>query len=722
MRSVAAAWALALAGLALAGSPAGAVVLRDVDPFVGVDGGGNVVPGPQVPFGFANPSPDTEQPATSGYASRGRIIGFSQTHVSGTGGAGAYGNFRLTPFTGPLRLDDLASGRDGERASPGRYGVRLARWDIGVQLTASRRAAVQRYRFPQTSQADLLLDVTSAVELLGGGRPVASQVQIAGRDAVEGWVRMTTGWGVGSYRLFFRLRATRPWTSAGAWRDATASDAIAARGGAGQRVGAWMRFDARIRRTVDVEVGLSFRSREQARRNLAEVGGGYERVARAAERRWQAALAPIAVAGGTAAERRMLSTSLYRTQLMPHDLSGENVWWRSPGPHYEDYYAIWDTFRTVDPLLTVIAPRRAAAIVQSLVQAARADGGWMPDARVAGNDGITQVGSDADVLVADALAKHLRGVDYRAAYAALRRDATVSSPHPGRYGRDLHEYVARGYLTTASPVSVSRTLEYGYDDFAVAQVARAFGDTALARQLEQRSLAWRALWDPATASVRPRTPDGSFAPGFDPAAEIFGSGPFFEGSGAQYSTFVPHDVGGLMRMLGGPDALVRWLDARFAAGLLWNGNEPTLLAPWLYTHAGRADRTAEQVQATLRDAFRPARDGLPGNDDSGTLSAWYVWGAIGLFPNAGQPYYYVTAPRFSRVTLHTGGTVLRIVASGAIGAKTRYVAAARLDGRPLRRAWITHAELARGGRLALTLTDHRTRWAADGPPPPSLTH
>lgn len=757
--------AAALAAL-LAAAPAGAVPLSDVDPFVGVDAEGNTVPGAKLPFGFANPSPDTRDPHTSGYRSGRPVTGFSQTHVSGTGGAGKYGNFRLTPFAGPLALGgDLASPVVRERAAPGRYAARLTRGGIDVALTATRRVALHRYRFPATAGAHLLLDATSAVELPGGGRPLASAVRLTGRRGAEGWVRMAGGWGAGSYRLFFALRLDRDAAVARTFHLAPAAPARAAadathalvaqrpqhaphtgagtiriarsqvRGGLDEQTGAWLRFDARRDRTVQAAVALSFRSVAQARRNLGELGrparGGrfaFDAVAARAAAAWRAVLGRISVEGGTPTQQRLLATALHRAHGMPHDLTGEDVWTgrRQGAPHYEDHYALWDTFRTVQPLLALLEPRRAGEMVASLTAVAKVSGGWLPDARVAGSNGITQVGASAEVVVADAIAKGLPGFDRAAAAAAAIRSATVDSPRPLRHGRDLDEYAARGFVSTATDRSASRTLEYGHGDFAVAQVARAVGQPELAARLEARSRAWTLLWDPATEAIRPRTPDGAFATPFDPELETWGDGtPFYEGSARQWSTFVPHDAGGLVDVLGGPERFTAWLDRLFDSGGHSQRNEPDLLAPWLYAQAGRADRVAERVQAILRRDYRLARDGLPGNDDAGTLSAWYVWASIGLFPTAGQPWYHVTAPQFDRVTIRLpGGRALRIACSGATvaaGGATRYVAAARLNGRPLDRAWLTHRELAGGGTLELTLAAAPTRWAADGPPPPSLT-
>jgi predicted alpha-1,2-mannosidase len=478
---------------------------------------------------------------------------------------------------------------------------------------------------------------------------------------------------------------------------------------------------------VQTKIGLSFRSVARARRNLARESPGYDlaRLRRRAARAWRAVLGRIAVRGGSSAERRTFYTALYHAHLMPHDLRGENAWWRSETPHYEDYYALWDTFRTLHPLLTLVQPRRQAEMVESLIDTYRHTG-WLPDARVAGKNGVTQVGSNASVVIADAAVKGLRGIDYRTALRAVLRDAERESPKPLRHGRELREYKRLGYMSLRHGRSASRTLEYAYNDFAVAQLARTLGRRALARRYLARSGSWANLWDGGTRSIRPRHPDGRFLSPHSPdhrypdAPDRVFSSPFYEGSARQWSTFVPHDVSGLMARLGGEDGLVRWLDELFDGGHYDPSNEHDLLAPYLYAHAGRPDRTADRVRDVMASAYRPTRAGLPGEDDSGALSSWYVWGAIGLYPNAGQPLYYVGSPLFARVRIALAHDRAFSIEARGTSRRRRYVQRASLNGRPLRRAWITHRQLARGGRLILHMGPRPSRWGSEAPPPDYL--
>jgi predicted alpha-1,2-mannosidase len=261
-------------------------------------------------------------------------------------------------------------------------------------------------------------------------------------------------------------------------------------------------------------------------------------------------------------------------------------------------------------------------------------------------------------------------------------------------------------VSTTAARSASRTLEYAYDDFAAAEIARRAGHPREAQRWLKRSRNWANLWDPPTRSIRPRAADGTFVTPFDVRQRGFGFvDPFYEGTPLQWSTFVPHDVQGLIDRLGGDAAAVVWLDSIGYDP----SNEPDLLAPYLYIHMGRPDRTDDVVRNLLTH-YSLARDGLPGNDDSGTLSAWYVWSAMGLFPNAGQPYYYIGSPLFTRTRIALPGGRAFTIEAPATSDANRYVRAATLNGRPLQRAWLTHSEVARGGVLRLDMGPAPTGW------------
>jgi predicted alpha-1,2-mannosidase len=703
-------------------------------PFFGVDGGGNTVPGASVPFGFVSLSPDTTDGSTSGYGSNGLIIGFSATHVSGTGGAGKYGNFRVTPAIGDDAWGNLAFPKSREEASPGYFAVTIGGpgKEIRAELTASRLAAFERFTFPATSDALVILDASSTIPL-GGGGPRCDGGSVTAIDSLHIASSMTCegGWGKqAQYTLHLYAELDRPAAEVGRWTSrrggfarvpgAGTSKGGDTRAGLDNRLGAYAKFDTRQNRTVQMRIALSFVSVDQARRNLGSAS--FDEARAQAEKLWTNALGTIEVEGGSDEQRRIFYSALYRAQLMPHDLSGENVWWRSDESHYEDFFTIWDTFRTLNPLLTLIQPQRQRDMVRSLLDTYKHTG-WLPDARIAGATGPSQGGSNCDVLIADAMVKGLGGFDEKLALEALLKDGDVQSDDPMNHGRELKDYLALGYMSLSQTRSASRTLEYAFDDFAIASAAAKLGRRDVVKRYAARSRNWTRLWDTQLQCIHPRYADGRWLENFDCGHEYPDQGaewwdhPFYEGSSRQYSTFVPHDVAGLIERLGGKARFVRWLDAFFDEHAYNHGNEPDILAPWFYIHAGRPDRTAERVRAIMAKDYHDRRNGLPGNDDAGTLSAWYVWAAIGLFPSGGQPFYYLGSPVFSRSVIHLEHGRSLVIEAPGTSADKLYVQSAKLNGKPLERAWLTHEEVVRGGRLVLQMGPKPSGWATNGQPP-----
>jgi predicted alpha-1,2-mannosidase len=711
--------------LVLSASASGQTVrLGDaVDPFIGVDGGGNVVCGAGVPFGFAWLSPDTLAPSTSGYRSDHDIVGFSHTHVSGTGGESKYGNFRVTPWIGELMSSELRFKRMDETAAPGYYAVTLVPGGIHAELTATHYCGVHRYTFPHTDKAWLLLDAGSVIQ--PGTQPhpdrqhvIETTVRIIPPDRIEGTGHFAGGWNPGAYTLHFAAKCERPFASYGTWREGRFQPGVAAAHGTG--CGAYVGFDTREDAKVRLAVGVSFVSVEQARAHLDEEVGKdveFERVRHRAADAWEHALSSIVVRGGTPTERKLFYTALYHCHLMPHDVSGENVWWSSAEPHYEDFYCLWDTFRCLHPLLTVIEPERQRDMVRSLIDT-YAHTGWIPDARIAGANGLTQGGSNGDVLIADAAVKGLTGIDYHLAYEALKKDAEAESSRPRYEGRQLSEYHKLGYMSTDLDRSATRTLEYAYDDFCVAEVAHLLGYQSDSDTYLHRSRNWLNLWDPTTMAIRPRHANGTW---LEPFTRLYANGswngPFYEGNAWQYSTYVPHDVPTLIQHVGGDAAFVAWLDDFFEHGVYTHDNEPDILAPWLYIHAGRPDRTVDRVRHILATCYRPTRNGLDGNDDAGCMSSWYVWAAIGLYPNAGQPYYYIGSPLFSSARIDLGNHRSFTIRTEHASPANRYVQSATLNSKPLERAWLRHEELEKGGVLTLFMGPTLTAWGRDQRPP-----
>ena len=711
---------------------------REVDPFTAADRGGNVFVGPTMPFGMMKPGPDMElgaNDANAGWASNGNIRGFSQTHVSGTGGGAKYGNVLAQPTTGAPRASGYTSARSDETASIGLYSVNLTRYGIKAEVTAARRTALYQFTYPAARQSNILFDMGHC--LASGARSGeaqsvrSSEIRVLSPTELEGSTSVTSGWNKqpNTYTVFFYAQTDQQALSWGTWSGSTLQPGrkSAAANGA---TGAWLSFPTRSGQIVHLKVGISFLSEEQARRNAREelpdfnFDAARERLIAA----WDRAFGSVQIGGATPEQRRMFYTALYHMMIMPTDRTGENPLWKSEEPYYDDYYAIWDTFRSAGPLTTLIAPERQAGIVRSLVDIYRHEG-WLPDARSGNYNGRTQGGSNAEFLITDAFVKGLPGIDWQEAWKAELQDAEVSPADQLKEGRGgLEDWKNLGYLTVEGVDRPgSKQMEYAADDYEIALLATGLGKDAEAQKYAARAENWRKLWDAKLTDggesgfIRPRHRDGTWLKPFTALdSGSWGSKTFYEGNSWTYSTFVPQNVAGLMELCGGRDGFVRRLDAFFdVPGRYDVGNEPGFLSPYLYIWAGRQDKTAERVRLIVATNFHFGRDGMAFNDDSGAMSSWYAFAQMGIYPNAGQDIYLIGSPVIPETTIHLGeGADFHIIAKGTSEAN-KYVIAAKLNGKPIDRAWFRHSEIAQGGLLELTMGAQPAHWDTGAPPPSS---
>jgi len=710
-----------------------------VDPFLGASGGGNVFPGPVVPFGEIKPGPDVAAPAghnpNSGWNATDNISGFSQTHVSGTGGGSKYGNILVIPTTGAPTPLDSSSPRAAEHASAGFYSVALARYNIGVDITAARRSAIYRFHYPKGASDNLLFDVSHC--LISGAKQgedqilTASDVKILSPTEIAGSSSVTRGWNKQptSYTVYFYARLSAPAASWGTWtNDQLSPGSKSAHTESASNSGAWLTFGDIGNHPVLMKIGISFVSIAQARQNLTtEIPGfDFDAVHTAALAQWDKALGKVELKGETPEQAQIFYTALYHTMLMPTDRTGDNPLWKSSEPYYDDYYAIWDIFRTSSPLLLLIAPERETQIVRALVDLYRHEG-WLPDARSGNYNGRTQGGSNAEFVLSDAFVKGVKGVDWKTALAAEIHDAEISPADHLKEGRGgLDDWHHLGYVSIeGSDRPASADMEYAADDFEIALLAKGLGDNADYEKYLQRSANWKKLWDPDfseggfTGFIRPRHRDGSWLTPFTAMDQCtWGGQTFYEGNSWTYSTFVPQDVAGMIEKSGGPETFVRRLDAFFdVPGRYDVGNEPGFLAPYLYIWAGRPDKTDARVRQIIAASYHAGPKGLPGNDDSGAMSSWYAFGQIGIFPNAGQDVYLIGSPAYPQTTLHLAGSKNFVIEARNFSADNIYVTSATLNGRVLDRAWLRHPEIAAGGRLVLTMANAPGEWAQHNPPP-----
>lgn len=739
--------ALALASLLAADSPIDLVEpligTARKDQTIGAVNSGQTYPAVGLPFAMTHFTPQTQ--ATENkcispyYFQDARLQGFRGTHWWSGSCTQDYGSVTLAAITGPLVTDPEKRAsrfdRAREKRSPDYYAVTLDDYGIRAELTGAARAGVLRLTFPRAEEAYLLVHPNARpdegqIELLPERR------EIVGSNPVR---RLYAGKGQpAGFAGHFVARFDVPIERFGTWSgDRPSPGARSATG----KPGAFVRLSTRAGQVVEVRVGTSFVSVDEARRNLdQEIGAASFREVRAhARAAWNEALGRVTVQGGSRADRTIFYTALYHALLMPRlfsDHSGSYPGFagtpvkRAQGWAYYDDFSLWDTFRAVHPLLVLVQPERVPDMVRSMIAKAE-QGGWMPNFPGWNSYTTAMVGDHGAALIADAHAKGVGGFDLAAAYAALRRNAFESPPPAdyvdGKGRRALGAYQRLGYIPLEEEVAeafhkreqVSRTLEYGYDDFALAQLARAVGrGDDEATLLARARRAWRSVFDPQVGFVRGRHADGRWADPFDPSKEQ----PWItEGTPWQYTFFVPHDLPALVMAVGGREAFARKLDEFFGQGHYWHGNEPGHHIPYLYVHAGAPWRTQEEVRRILRSEYGLGPGGLKGNDDTGQLSAWFVFSALGFYPVCpGAARYELGAPLFPVARLRVGSRTFTVRATG-VSDRNLYIQQARLDGKPLTRAWLTHEEIARGGTLVLQMGPRPNKaWAsrdADLPPP-----
>ena len=708
---------------------------RYVDPFVGTGGHGHTFPGATLPFGMVQLSPDTRLTGwdgCSGYHHSDAVVyGFSHTHLSGTG-VSDYGDILLMPTAGEPRLDAL--GPDGdtaggyasrfshadEQARPGYYSVRLEDENIFAELTATPRAGLHRYTYPANSRPNVTLDLRHRDKVLDSRLLVTSDRRVEGSRRSEAWAR--------DQIVYFAAEFSHAFDDHGiADGSAPPARVNAARG---TSLRAFFRFDSLTSGgPLMVRVGISAVSAEGARKNLeAEINTwDFERVRAGADRVWNEELNKIAVAGGTEGERRNFYTALYHAMLAPNlftDADGQYLG-RDLKPHraegFTNYtvFSLWDTFRAAHPLYAIIDQRRTRDFVNTFI-AQHEQGGRLPVWELWANETDTMIGYHAASVIADAAAKDVGGFDLGRAFAAMKHSATLR--HFG-----LGPYAERGYISSEDePESVSKTLEYAYDDWCVAQVARALKREEDYRHFARRAQSYKNLFDPATGFMRARR-NGRWMEPFDPREVNFN---FTEANSWQYTFFAPHDIAGLTELMGGEEAFAKKLDAMFSAdarttgreqaditglmGQYAHGNEPSHHVAYLYNFAGQPWKTQARVRRIMDEFYKPVPDGLIGNEDCGQMSAWYVLSAAGFYPvTPGSPVYVIGSPLFDEVRFRLENGKTFTVRALNQSPRNVYVRSATLDGRPHTKSFITHADIMRGGHLVFTMADRpNTRWGA----------
>ncbi|MEV5750460.1 GH92 family glycosyl hydrolase [Actinoallomurus sp. NPDC052308] len=684
--------------------------------------------------------------------------------------------------TEPFRHSD-------EQARPGYYATRLGTdGAIGAKLAVTTRTGIGRFDYPATTQADLLFKVgdsqggnTAATVDITGDDQISGSVSgghFCGHQDTHivyfaaTFDRPFTSYGTwngttvtpGARTAAVRGAQRAPQTPSGATNAPAGVEAkgpqnrTQAAGSSGPKAGAWVGFDTTQNGQVGMKVAISYVSAANALANLKAENPGWDvtAVANQAETAWRRLLSRIQVGGGTHDQQVEFYTALYHALLVPSVFSDANGQYLgfdgkvhnvAPGRAQYANYSGWDIYRSEVPLLAMLAPDQTSQMMQSLVNDA-AEGGWLPKWPVAGAYTGVMSGDPADAMIAEAYAFGARDFDTKAALAAMIKGATVPQSKE-QYGQGYYEerpgladYLKRGYVPN-TPVGdnnlanngASITLEYATADFSIARFADAIGDHATARRFLDRSQNWTNIFNVDSGYFQPRDSDGAF-PGGNPVTAgmlNFGQSGFQEGNAAQYAWMVPQNPHGLITAMGGKGKVDRRLDEFFTRlnvgpnqPYYWAGNEVDILAPWLYDYTGKPYKTQDLVHRLLTTVYSNTPGGEPGNDDLGAMSSWFVWAALGMYPQTpGTSVLALGAPLFSTVRMNLGGRTVTISAPGA--SSTTYVHALSVNGRPWSRAWLPGSLLAGGGpghvALDFRLADKPdTRWgAAPGDEPPSYS-
>jgi predicted alpha-1,2-mannosidase len=685
-----------------------------VNPFVGTAKNGHTYPGASLPFGMVQLSPDTRVEgwdACSGYHySDSTILGFSHTHLSGTGVAD-YGDILVLPTIGAMGARSISPARfihSEESASPGFYRVRLLDADINVELTATKRVGVHRYTFPKTDSAVVLVDLKHG---LGLDKVIESSLQIVGDREIAGY-RRSDGWAKNQI-VYFVAQFSKPFRSSGISVDSKFE--AKRKKASGTDLRGYVRFATGARESIILKIALSSVSIAGARRNLAAEMPGWEFdvVKSVAERIWNEELNRIWVDGGSQNQHRTFYTALYHAMLTPNVFSDVDGQYRgmdgttrkTDGFEMYTVFSLWDTFRAEHPLFTIIDRKRAMDFVRSILSKYE-ESGLLPVWELASNETFCMIGYHSVPVIVDAWVKGLRNFNAERALAAMQHSAELD--HFG-----LKSYRQSGYIASESESeSVSKTLEYAYDDWCIAQFAEALGKKQIVSEFSERAQFFQNLFDPSSGFMRARE-NGRWYEPFDPSAVTFN---YTEANAWQYSFFVPHDIPGLIRLYGGKGNFVRKLDELFNAdirtsgrnqldisgmvGQYAQGNEPSHHVAYLYDDAGAPWKTQKLIRRIVDSLFTPEPDGLCGNDDCGQMSAWYVFSAMGFYPvTPGTPFYSIGSPLFDRVTLRLDHGRQFVISTTGNGAVNPFIQSGTLNGSSSTRTFISHDEIMNGGVL-----------------------
>lgn len=706
---------------------------------------GQTFPAVGLPFGMTQWTPQTkatEQKCLSPYYYQDDSIqGFRASRWMSGSCTQDYGSVTLMPITGELRTGAAERAsvftHETETATPSYYSVTLDDYGIQAEIAGVSHAGMLQFS-PSGDETMHLIIEPNSDEGEGSVEIYPERNEVAGYNPVH---RIYQGWGESAgFSGYFVIQFEEPFDTYGVWRGDTKQDSVRKASGNGQSVGAFVSWKNR-NQPVRMRVGTSFTSEAQARKNLAaEIPHwDFDQVRQQSEQAWEHELRKVQVTGGSAEQKTMFYTALYHSMILPREFSdvdrayvgfgGSRKVYQATGEHYYADFSMWDTFRAVHPLQTLLNPERSADMVKSLIAKAE-QGGWLPIFPAWNSYTSAMIGDHVTATIGDAWMKGITGFDQDAAYRVMRKNAfepnlDTASYRNGKGRRAMESYLKYNYIPLEDSVpdsfhqreQVSRTLEYAYDDFVLSQVAKKMGQEADYQALRARAKNYQHVFDTTVGYVRGRYANGDWITPFDPHAT---RATFItEGSPAQYTWYVPHDVAGLMQLMGGKESFVAKLDSMFEQRYYWHGNEPGHQMAYLYAYAGEPWKTQRWVRDIIGEEYSATPGGLSGNEDAGQMSAWLVFSMMGFYPvSPGIPCYVLGSPTFEEVTLDVGEEktfTLRTLDNSDVN---RYIQSATLNGEPFNRSYLWHREIVTGGELVLQMgPEPNAAWASQEVPP-----
>ncbi|MBV6646632.1 MAG: GH92 family glycosyl hydrolase [Cyclobacteriaceae bacterium] len=715
--------------------------LSYVDPFIGTGGHGHTFPGATTPFGMVQLSPDTRLlgwDASSGYHySDSTVYGFSHTHLSGTG-IGDLGDILFLPYTGERNDTLLATfKKEDEFAAPGYYKVAFSNFDVSSELTSTPRVGWHRYTYDSGQDKQLMIDLGHVLQSNWGHKSTGGFIEVINNREIKG-SKLSSGW-ADDHQVFFHATFSSPFEVLAITDSGRQVDTIKNRG---KYLKAFLSFPDSKDSTVTIKVGISPVSQEGAKSNLLVEAKGwdFDQARAAAENQWRQELLKIRVKSSNKKQLTTFYTALYHMHISPmlyQDVDGKYrgidkaIHQAESGFTNYSVYSLWDTFRAWQPLMSILHPDRTEDWIKALIRK-HEEGGILPKWPLAANYTGTMVGYPAAAIIADAISKGITITDDSLTLAAIVHSSLfhanehLTEPRAKQVSPKHLDYIEKlGYVPADSVSwSVSYGLECAYYDWCIAQVAEKVGDQSTASKYLERSQLYKNYFDSVTTFMRGRIDENQWRYPFSPTESDF-NGDFIEGNSWQWSWFVPHDISGLINLMGGPEAFEEKLDALFRAdsklegeeipedisgliGQYAHGNEPSHHVAHLYNYIDQPHKTQERVKEILLNLYDATPDGIPGNEDCGQMSAWYVMNAMGFYQVCpGDPTYSIGRPLFDEVIMDIGNGKTFTVQSNGASAGKKYITAMSVNGEVLDQTFFTHEDMMQGGTLNIVMSEKR---------------